>query len=90
MKSLKIYTIIKCKDCHAFHEMVDEICDQLNITRELIDIDIEDNLKTNLEEMVKHKIMGIPYTIVYTDGVSGRGMQGILNKEQLLELINYV
>lgn len=90
MKSLKIYTIIKCKDCHEFHKIVDEVCEELNLTKELIDVDVEENLKNNLEEMVKYKVKGIPHTIVCDNGIPGPGMPGILTKEQLLELINHV
>ena len=90
MKSLKIYTIIKCKDCHEFHKIVDEVCEELNMSKELIDIDKEENLKTNLEEMVKYDVMSIPHTLVCNDGVALHGMSGILTKEQLLELINHV
>jgi hypothetical protein len=90
MKSLKIYTIINCKDCHEFHKIVDEVCEELNMLKQLIDVDKEENLINNLEEMAKYKVKGIPHTIVCNDGVPGPGMPGILTKEQLLELINYV
>jgi hypothetical protein len=90
MKSLKIYTIINCKDCHEFHKIVDEVCEELNMSKQLVDVDIEENLKTNLEEMVKYDVMSIPHTLVCNDGVPHHGMSGILTKQQLLELINNV
>jgi hypothetical protein len=90
MKSLKIYTIINCKDCHEFHKIVDEVCEELNMSKQLIDVDKEENLINNLEEMTKYKVKGIPHTIVCNDGMPGPGMPGILTKQQLLELINYV
>ena len=51
---------------------------------------LSSNLINNLEEMTKYKVKGIPHTIVCNDGMPGPGMPGILTKQQLLELINYV
>jgi len=88
MKSLRIYTVINCKDCGPFHQTVDEVCNELGIGKILIDVDLEVNLEKNLEEMLKYKVMSIPYTIVCTDGIPGHGQGGILNAQQLKTLIN--
>jgi len=88
MKSLRIYTVINCKDCAQFHQTVDDVCTELNISKLLIDVDLEVNLEKNLEEMLKYKVLSIPYTIVCTDGVPGQGAGGILTADQLKTLIN--
>ena len=87
MKSLKVYTILNCKDCKEYHKTLDEVCAQFNITKQLVDVDTDESLEKNLLDMVKYDVRGIPHTIVFDDDKIQSSAQGILTKEQLIKLI---
>jgi hypothetical protein len=89
-KSLRIYTIINCKDCSAYHKIVDEVCEEYQMSKTLIDVDKPQNLEQNLLEMIKYKVKAIPHTIVCVDNIPRSGKPGILTKEELIELIQNV
>jgi hypothetical protein len=89
-KSFRVYTIINCKDCVGYHKILDEICLEYNMEKVLIDVDKPQNLEQNLLEMIEYKVKAIPHTLLCLDGKPITGKPGILTKEEVLELINYV
>ena len=81
---LKIFSLLNCIDCKAYHLLVDEFCKNNQLRYEIVDLDIEEHM----DQIIEFRITHIPTSIFFNQDsvVCKRG--GILTQEDLKALLN--
>ena len=74
-----------CGPCSAFSPVIDEVSEERN------DIKV---CKVNVDDermlAMKNKVMSIPTLLMYKDGKQVQRTQGVMTKQELLEVIDQV
>ena len=77
-----IYSLSHCKDCSAYHKVVETFCGETGIPFEIVDLDLERHVKC----IVDLRLTFIPSTLFFADDdrvLVNRG--GLLSPEQLYQ-----
>lgn len=81
---LKIFSLLNCIDCKAYHLLVDEFCRNHKLPYEIVDLDIEEHM----DQIIEFRVTHIPTSIFFNQDTVLCKKGGILIEEDLKALLN--
>jgi hypothetical protein len=84
----KVFSLLTCKDCSAYHKVITEFCSERKIDLDIIDVDDPDNLEANILAMIEYRLQDIPSTVLIDSNGFAVKMRGkILTRSDLEEML---
>ncbi|MBT8261251.1 MAG: thioredoxin [Bacteroidia bacterium] len=72
-----------CGPCKVLGPILKEVKDEVGDTVKIIKIDVDKNQQLSAQ----YKVMGVPTLILFKDGVQAWRQSGVMQKQELLDLL---